>query len=187
MASTMGLYLMKQFMESSVPDTVLESARLDGASEFRTFLIIAMPMVKPAWLTLIIETFRNLWNSGSSIYIQSEQLKSFNYAIQQIITGGIQRSGAGAASTFAAASAAAFAAAFFSAPLVMAWKALPMSQTKRIRMVSMMNTTAIPIIASIVRKGAIITPIGETEIEENDRMVIIANAKMQITEIEDII
>ena len=58
-----------------------------------------MPMVKPAWLTLIIETFRNLWNSGSSIYIQSEQLKSFNYAIQQIITGGIQRSGAGAAAT----------------------------------------------------------------------------------------
>ena len=43
------------------------------------------------------------------------------------------------------------------------------------------------LIASIVRKGAIITPIGETEIEENDRMVIIANAKMQITEIEDII
>ena len=55
MAGTMGLYLMKQFMESSVPDTVLESARLDGASEFRTFLIIAMPMVKPAWLTLMIE------------------------------------------------------------------------------------------------------------------------------------
>lgn len=43
------------------------------------------------------------------------------------------------------------------------------------------------LIASIIRKGAIITPIGETEIEENDRMVIIANAKMQITEIEDII
>ncbi len=67
MASTMGLYLMKQFMETSVPDTVLESARLDGASEFRTFLIIAMPMVKPAWLTLMIECFKSLWNSGASI------------------------------------------------------------------------------------------------------------------------
>ena len=95
----MGLYLMKQFMESSVPDTVLESARLDGASEFRTFLTIAMPMVKPAWLTLIIETFKGLWNSGSSVYIHSEQLKTFNYAIQQIVTGGIARSGAGAAAT----------------------------------------------------------------------------------------
>ena len=99
MATTIGLYLMKQFMETSVPDTVLESARLDGASEFRTYLIIAMPMVKPAWLTLIIECFKNLWNSGSSIYIHSEELKTFNYAIQQIVSGGIARSGAGAAST----------------------------------------------------------------------------------------
>ena len=99
MASTMGLYLMKQFMETSVPDTVLESARLDGASEFRTFLIIAMPMVKPAWLTLMIECFKSLWNAGSSIYIHSEELKTFNYAIQQILSGGIARSGAGAAAT----------------------------------------------------------------------------------------
>ena len=99
MATTMGLYLMKQFMETSVPDTVLESARLDGASEFRTYLIIAMPMVKPAWLTLIIECFKGLWNTGASIYIHSEQLKTFNYAIGQILAGGIARSGAGAAAT----------------------------------------------------------------------------------------
>ena len=99
MAGTMGLYLMKQFMESSVPDTVLESARLDGSSEFRIYLTIAMPMVKPAWLTLMVECFKNLWNSGSSIYIHSEELKTFNYAIQQILTGGIARSGAGAAAT----------------------------------------------------------------------------------------
>ena len=97
MATTMGLYLMKQFMETSVPDTVLESARLDGASELRTFWIIAMPMVKPAWLTLMIECFKSLWNSGSSIYIHSEELKTFNYAINQIVSGGIARSGAGAA------------------------------------------------------------------------------------------
>ncbi|MBQ8577659.1 MAG: carbohydrate ABC transporter permease [Clostridia bacterium] len=98
-ASTMGLYLMKQFMESSVSDAVLESARLDGASEFRTFLTIAMPMVKPAWLTLIVYSFQGLWNSGTSIYIYSEELKTFNYAISQILSGGIVRAGAGAAST----------------------------------------------------------------------------------------
>ena len=97
--STLGLYLMKQFMESSVPDTVLESARLDGASEFRTFLTIAMPMVKPAWLTLIIESFKGLWNSGASVYVHSEELKTFNYAIGQILSGGIARSGAAAAAT----------------------------------------------------------------------------------------
>ena len=99
LATTMGLYLMKQFMESSVSDAVLESARLDGASEFKTFLVIAMPMVKPAWLTLIIESFKGLWNTGASVYIQSEQLKTFNYAIQQIVSGGVARAGAGAAAT----------------------------------------------------------------------------------------
>ena len=99
LATTMGLYLMKQFMESSVSDAVLESARLDGASEFKTFVVIAMPMVKPAWLTLIIESFKGLWNTGASVYIQSEQLKTFNYAIQQIVSGGVARAGAGAAAT----------------------------------------------------------------------------------------
>ena len=97
--TSLGLYLMKQFMDTGVTDAVLESARLDGASEFRTFWVIAMPMVKPAWLTLIVYSFQGLWNAGSSIYIQSEQLKSFNYAIQQILAGGIKRAGAGAAST----------------------------------------------------------------------------------------
>jgi ABC-type glycerol-3-phosphate transport system permease component len=99
LASTMGLYLMKQFMETAVSDAVLESARLDGASEFRTFWIIAMPMVRPAWLTLIMESFKGLWNTGASIYIHSEQLKTFNYAINQIVTGGIARAGAGSAAT----------------------------------------------------------------------------------------
>ena len=96
--STLGLYLMKQFMDTNVPDTVLESARLDGAGELRTFWIIAMPMVKPAWLTLIIYSFQGLWNAGASIYIYSEQWKSLNYAITQITAGGIKRAGASAAS-----------------------------------------------------------------------------------------
>ena len=97
--STLGLYLMKQFMESNVNDSVLESARLDGAGELRTFWMIAMPMVKPGWLTLIVYSFKDLWNQGSSIYIHSEQLKSLNYAIGQITAGGIRRAGASAAAT----------------------------------------------------------------------------------------
>ena len=96
---TLGLYLMKQFMETNVPDATLESARLDGASEFYAFWVIAMPMVKPAWLTLIIYSFQGLWNSGSSIYIYSEQLKTLNYAISQITAAGIARAGASAAAT----------------------------------------------------------------------------------------
>lgn len=95
--SSLGLYLMKQFMDTNVNDSVLESARLDGASELKTFWVIAMPMVKPAWLTLIIYSFQGLWNAGASMYIYSEQYKSFNYAIGQITAGGIKRAGASAA------------------------------------------------------------------------------------------
>ena len=97
--STLGLYLMKQFMESNVTTEVLESARLDGASELRTFWSIAMPMVKPGWLTLIVYSFQGLWNAGASTFIYSEQLKTLNYAISQITAGGIARSGASAAAT----------------------------------------------------------------------------------------
>lgn len=95
--STMGLYLMKQFMDSSISNDVLESARLDGCGEFRTFWTIAMPMVKPGWLTLIVFSFQGLWQTGSSIYIYSEQFKTFNYAISQITAGGIARAGVAAA------------------------------------------------------------------------------------------
>ncbi|MBR0302888.1 MAG: carbohydrate ABC transporter permease [Clostridia bacterium] len=98
--NTTGLYLMKQFMEANVTDAVLESARLDGASELRIFWKIAMPMVKPAWLTLIVFSFKDLWSQGPSIYIQSEQLKTFPYAVSQILSAGIVRTGAQAASSF---------------------------------------------------------------------------------------
>ena len=97
--STLGLYLMAQFIDATIPDSILESARLDGAGEFRTFWSIAMPIVKPAWLTLIIFSFQGLWNMGASVYIQSEELKTFPYAIGQILAGGIVRAGAAAAST----------------------------------------------------------------------------------------
>lgn len=95
--TTLGLYLIKQFMETNVPDQILEAARIDGAGEFRIYWQIAMPAVKPAWLTLIVFSFQGLWNSGSSVYIYSEQLKSFNYAVSQIVSAGIVRAGASAA------------------------------------------------------------------------------------------
>jgi len=97
--TTFGLYLMKQFMDTSVNDSVLESARLEGASENKIFWTIAMPMVKPAWITLIIFAFKDLWNTGANMYIYSEQLKTFNYAISQLVTTGIARTGVSAAST----------------------------------------------------------------------------------------
>ncbi|MBR5453007.1 MAG: carbohydrate ABC transporter permease, partial [Clostridia bacterium] len=48
--------------------------------------------------TLIIMSFQGLWQSGSSIYIHSEQLKTFSYAISQILATSIARAGAASAS-----------------------------------------------------------------------------------------
>lgn len=94
---SMGLYLMKQFMEG-VPEALLESARVDGASELRILWQIVMPIVKPAWLTLLILMIQNLWNINSG-YIFSEELKTLTTALNQIVAGGIARAGtAGAAS-----------------------------------------------------------------------------------------
>ena len=93
----LGLYLMKQFIEQMVPDAVLESAKMDGCGEWRMIWRIVMPMVKPAWLTLIIFAFQGLWNVGTTQYIFQEKLKTINYALSQILAGGIARTGVGTA------------------------------------------------------------------------------------------
>ncbi|HEY8363026.1 MAG TPA: carbohydrate ABC transporter permease [Tissierellaceae bacterium] len=95
-ASSLGLFLMKQFMEQ-IPNSILESARIDGASEFRIFWNIVMPAVKPAWLTLVILSVQSLWNTQGGNFIYSEELKTLPYALQQILAAGIARAGVGAA------------------------------------------------------------------------------------------
>lgn len=95
-ASSLGLYLMKQFMEQ-IPVSLIESARLDGASEYKIFWSVVMPNVKPAWLTLTILMFQFLWGNTGSNFLRSEQLKPLNYALNQIVQGGVARAGAGSA------------------------------------------------------------------------------------------
>lgn len=56
-----GVFLMKQFSEN-IPSELLESARIDGCSELRTFTSIAFPIVKPGFAALAIFTFINTWN-----------------------------------------------------------------------------------------------------------------------------
>ena len=92
----MGLFLMKQFMEG-LPFSLIESAKLDGAREFRIFWSIVMPNVKPAWLTLIIFSVQGLWNNRASAVIYSEGKKTLTYALQQIQAGGVARTGQAAA------------------------------------------------------------------------------------------
>ena len=95
-SAPMGLFLMKQFMEG-IPMSLIESAKLDGAKEFRIFWSIVMPIVKPAWLTLIILSVQGLWNNRASAVIYSESKKTLVYALQQIQAGGIARTGQAAA------------------------------------------------------------------------------------------
>ena len=95
----MGLYLMKQFMEQ-LPDSLMESARLDGANEWHIFWKIVMPNVKPAWLTLAIFQFQKMWGNTGSLFLRDEQLKPLQFSLQQITAGGVARAGAAAAVTF---------------------------------------------------------------------------------------
>ena len=88
---------MKQFIETSIPDSLLEAARIDGAGEGRIFWRVVMPLVKPAWLTLIIFSFQGLWNTSATVLIQREELKTLNNALSQIVSGGIARTGTAAA------------------------------------------------------------------------------------------
>ena len=95
-ATPMGLFLMKQFMEQ-IPDSVVESARVDGAGTLTLYWRIVMPQVKPAWLTLVIFSFQSLWNREGLEFIFSEELKMFPTILKQVATSGVARAGAAAA------------------------------------------------------------------------------------------
>lgn len=95
--SSLGLFLMKQFMEQNIPDSLLEAATIDGARAGTIFFKIVMPLVKPAWLTLIIFSVQSLWGIGNTPLIYSEELKTLSYAFSQIQSAGIARAGVGAA------------------------------------------------------------------------------------------
>ncbi|MCL2210973.1 MAG: carbohydrate ABC transporter permease [Treponema sp.] len=97
-AMPMGFFLLRQFIDT-IPDTLLEAAKVDGAKEFRIFIYIILPMIKPAWLTVMIFSVQNLWNARASVFIYSEQLKTLPYALGQIAAAGIARTGVAAAVT----------------------------------------------------------------------------------------
>ena len=95
--SSLGLFLMKQFMDQMIPDTLLEAARLDGAGENRIFFSICLPLVKPAIMSLLIYSFQGIWNSTGGSYIFDEKLKTLPTALNNIITSGISRTGVSSA------------------------------------------------------------------------------------------
>lgn len=99
LANTLGVFLMKQYMEGYVPDALMEAAKIDGAGYFRVFWNIVMPIIKPAWLTLMLFGFRDIWNTIPNSTIFTEKLKTLPMITSQIVAGGMARSGSAMAMT----------------------------------------------------------------------------------------
>jgi len=91
--SSLGVFLIKQYMDGSIPDALLEAAYIDGAGEFKMFWRIVMPNSKPAWMTLIMFAFRDLWSLQPQGTIFTEELKLLPNVMSTIVSGGIARSG----------------------------------------------------------------------------------------------
>lgn len=94
--STIGVFLMQQFM-GQIPTSLLEAARIDGAGEFKIWWSVVMPSVKPAWLTVIIFAFQNIWNQNGNLYIYNESMKVLPSITSQVQAGGLVRAGPAAA------------------------------------------------------------------------------------------
>lgn len=93
MASTLGVFLAKQYMEGYIPNALLEAAKIDGANNYRIFWSIVMPIVKPAWLTLLLFSFRDIWSMVPNGTIFTESLKTLPQIVGQITSGGTARAG----------------------------------------------------------------------------------------------
>ena len=99
LASSMGVFLMKQYMDGYVPDALIEAAHIDGADWFGIFGRIIVPIIKPCILTLTLFTFLGLWNVQSTGTIFSEQLKTLPTVMSTIAAGGLARTGSSMATS----------------------------------------------------------------------------------------
>lgn len=82
LSSASGIFLMRQFM-MTIPDELLDAARIDGASEFRIFRQIIVPLVKPALATQTLFTFTGHWGAyiWPLICVNSDRLRTLPLAI----------------------------------------------------------------------------------------------------------
>ena len=80
LAIPVGLFLVKQFIDQT-PNEVIESAKIDGASEMQIFLKIIVPIIAPAIATVGILSFQLIWNDvvGPTLYIDSESMKTLSF------------------------------------------------------------------------------------------------------------
>ncbi len=91
-ASPMCLFLMRQSM-TTVPDAMIEAAKVDGANLFTICWKIVMPNQKPALMTMIIFAFQAAWNIQGGTLVYKEALKTLPTVVQQAAASGIARAG----------------------------------------------------------------------------------------------
>ena len=99
LASSMGVFLMKQYMDSSIPDALMEAARIDGAGLARIYTSVIMPLSKPAWMTMLLFSFQSMWSTVPGGTIFNEKLKTLPYVMSSVSAGGVARSGSAMAVT----------------------------------------------------------------------------------------
>ena len=89
LADAAGVFIMKNFFES-IPVSVEEAARIDGAGVFRTFWSVVLPMARPALITLVILSFQGSWNELSHFVVsaQSPDLYTLTKGVATLASGG---------------------------------------------------------------------------------------------------
>ena len=97
--SAVNCFLIKQFLDASVPNTLLEAARIDGAGVWTMYRKIVMPILKPAYLTVLLSTFQTMWGVVPGGTIFKEELKTLPYAMRSVAMAGIARTGSAMAIT----------------------------------------------------------------------------------------
>jgi cellobiose transport system permease protein len=84
--SAFGIFWLKQYMEATIHKEIIESARIDGCSNNRTFFSIIVPMIKPALGTLAMLTFMYQWNDfvWPSIVLKDDSVQTIQIALRNL-------------------------------------------------------------------------------------------------------
>ena len=87
LAMPVGLFLVKQFIDQ-IPDSLIEAAKIDGASDYYILMKIIIPLIKPALSTVAILAFQTSWNSieSSAMFINDESLKTFAFYMNTLVS-----------------------------------------------------------------------------------------------------
>ncbi|MBX6750832.1 MAG: carbohydrate ABC transporter permease [Micromonosporaceae bacterium] len=90
LADAAGVFIMKQFFES-IPTSLEEAARMDGAGVFRTFWSVILPVARPALITLTILSFQGTWNEfpHTVVAVQSPELFTLPRGLADLVGGSL--------------------------------------------------------------------------------------------------